>query len=169
MASMIVAVDRCLARMERALAIALTGALTAIMMAQVVLRYFLNAPLFWAEEVSVQLLVFITLLGLSLLVHQRQLVSIDLLQGLLPQRLARWLDGLMAVLLLVLLACLAWLGWQWVGRADVRMELGATIRLPRWYSYSVFPFAFALMAWHQLAHVLRRLGLLAQAAPREPA
>ncbi len=30
--------------------------------AQVLLRYFFSAPLFWAEQISVQLLVFITLM-----------------------------------------------------------------------------------------------------------
>ncbi len=155
MRALVHALDARLARLEELLAIALTAALTAIMMAQVVLRYFFSAPLFWAEEMSVQLLVFITLLGMSLLVRGRQLVAIDLLAQRLPPRPARVLQGLLAAVMLALLACLAWLGWQWVGRADVRMELGATTRLPHWYSYSAFPAAFALMAWHQLAALLR--------------
>lgn len=152
--ALVEAVDARLARLEALLAIALTGALAVIMMAQVVLRYCFSAPLFWAEEISVQLLVFITLVGMSLLVRARQLVAIDVLAGLLPGLPRRIVQALLAALMLALLAYLAWLGWQWVSRADVRLELGATTRVPRWYSYSAFPVAFALMAWHQMAVLL---------------
>lgn len=78
--------DERLALLERGLVAALTTALAVTMMAQVVLRYFFGAPLFWAEEISVQLLVFLTLLGLSLLVQSGQLVSIDFLPQALPPR-----------------------------------------------------------------------------------
>jgi len=152
------ALDARIARAEALLAIALTAALAAIMMAQVVLRYCFSAPLFWAEEISVQLLVLVTLLGLSLLVRTRQLVAIDVLAALLPPLPRRVLGALLAALMLALLASIAWLGWQWVGRADVRLELGATTRVPRWWSYSAFPLAFSLMAWHQLAELLRQVG-----------
>ena len=60
--------DRGLARVERWLLIATAAAMTIIMMTQVVMRYFFSAPIFWAEEISVQLLVLMTLFGLSLLV-----------------------------------------------------------------------------------------------------
>ena len=78
--------DRGVASAERVLVVVLTAAITLIMMAQVILRYAFNSPIFWAEEVSVQLLVFVTLFGLSLLVHQNQLVTIDFLPRALPLR-----------------------------------------------------------------------------------
>lgn len=52
--------DRGVASAERVLVVALTAAITVIMMAQVILRYFFSSPIFWAEEISVQLLVFVT-------------------------------------------------------------------------------------------------------------
>ncbi len=151
------AFDSRLARAEQLAAGALIAALTAIMLAQVVLRYFLRAPLFWAEEVCAQLLVFATLLGLSLLVRAHQWVAIDWLVQALPGRLRQGLQLLQALAMLALLCWLAWLGWDWIGRPEVRSELGATIRLPRWYSFSAFGLAFTLMAWHQFAALLRTL------------
>ncbi|NMG64747.1 TRAP transporter small permease subunit [Azoarcus indigens] len=161
--ALIQSLDRALASVERLVAIALTAALTAIMIAQVILRYFFNAPLFWAEEIAVQLLVFITLIGLSLLVHGGQLVTIDFL----PRALGPRGRGLLAVVLglgfLVLLAFIAKLGWDWVMRADVRLELGATTQLPRWYNYALLPGAMLAMAFHQFAAVLRQVRGLAGA------
>jgi len=125
---LIQSIDQRLAWLERGLAMVLTAGIAAIMMTQVVLRYFFSAPIFWAEEVSVQLLVFATMLGISLL-----------------------------VVMLVLLVFMTKLGWEWINRADVRLELGATTQLPRWYNYSALPIAFAAMAFHQFAAVLREL------------
>ena len=159
------AIDRRLAQAEQVLVIALTAAMTGIMMTQVVMRYFFNAPIFWAEEMSVQLLVFITLFGLSLLVHKSQLVSIDFLPQALPVAARHALLALLGTLMLALFVFFTWLGWEWVNRPDVRMELGATTQLPRWYNFSALPLAFALMAWHQLAAVLREV----QAALAGPA
>src|SRR5690625_6923836 len=51
--------------------------LTGIMVTQVVLRYFFGAPLFWAEEVSVQFLIFMTVFGVSYLTKLHQHISID--------------------------------------------------------------------------------------------
>ena len=157
-------VDRGVAAAERGLVIALTAAIAGIMMTQVVLRYFFSAPIFWAEEISVQLLVFVTLFGLSLLVRQQQLVSIDFLPRALPPRARHALLAALGAVMLALLVYLAKLGFEWVMRPDVRMELGATTRLPRWYNFSALPLAFALMAWHQLAAILRELRALGGAA-----
>lgn len=147
--------DKRLAQVEQVLVIALTAAMTGIMMAQVVMRYFFSAPIFWAEEISVQLLVFTTLFGLSLLVQKSQLVTIDFLPQALPPRARHALMALLGTVMLALFVFFAWLGWDWVNRPDVRLELGATTQLPRWYNFSALPLAFALMAWHQLAAVLR--------------
>lgn len=151
------ALDERLAQAERALLVAVCAALVLLMMAQVVLRYVFSAPLFWAEEAAVQLLVLMTLFGLALLVHQRQLITIDLLPAALPARLRDALAVLLAALMLALLCFVARLGWDWVARPDVRLEIGATLRLPRWINYSALPLAFSCMAWHQAAALLRAL------------
>mgnify|MGYP000870934556 CR=1 FL=1 len=149
--------DVWLARIERVLVGSLTAALALIMMAQVILRYFFSAPLFWAEEVSVQLLVFVTLCGLSLLMQGQQLITIDFLPRALPPRAQAALQTVIGLVMLALLLFLTWLGWDWINRPEVRMELGATTQLPRWYNFSALPLAFACMAFHQFAALLRHV------------
>lgn len=150
-------IDQGLVRIERGLVIGLTGAIAGIMMSQVVMRYFFSAPIFWAEEISVQMLVFATLFGLSLLVHHSILVSIDFLPRALPGRSRHALLAVLGGVMLALLAFVAWLGWEWVARPDVRLELGATTQLPRWYNYTVLPLALTVMAWHQLVAIVREV------------
>jgi C4-dicarboxylate transporter, DctQ subunit len=153
-------IDQSLANAEQVLVVALTAGIAGIMMTQVVMRYFFSAPIFWAEEVSVQLLVFVTLFGLSLLVQRVQLVTIDFLPRALPERARHALLAVLGLVMLALLVFIAKLGWEWINRADVRLELGATTQLPRWYNFSALPLAFVVMAWHQLAVVLRDLRAL---------
>lgn len=155
--SLIQTFDGWLGRIEKALVMVLTAGIAGIMMLQVVLRYFFGAPLFWAEEISVQLLVFATLFGLSLLVQNGQLVSIDFLQRALGHRARHALLALLGLLFLALVLFMAKLGWDWVNLPESRMELGATTQLPRWYNYSALPLAMVCMAYHQLAALLRHL------------
>jgi TRAP-type C4-dicarboxylate transport system permease small subunit len=149
--------DKGLAVIERSLVVALTGGIACIMMTQVVMRHFFSAPIFWAEEISVQMLVFATLFGLSLLVHHGQLVSIDFLPRALSARARHGLMAALGAAMLALFAFVSWLGWEWISRPEVRIELGATTQLPRFYNYAVLPLAMAVMAWHQLAATLREL------------
>lgn len=149
--------DAALAAVEQVVVILLVSAITVIMMVQVVLRYFFGAPLFWAEEISVQLLVFVSVFGLSLLTRQGDLVSIDFLPRALSPRLRHALMASLGVIMFLIVAFVAWLSWDWVSRADVRMELSATTQIPRWYMYAVLPVGLSCMAVHQLIAVLRHL------------
>jgi TRAP-type C4-dicarboxylate transport system permease small subunit len=153
--ALIQTLDGWLARLEKALVVLLTAGIAGIMMAQVVRRYFFGNPIFWAEEISAQLLVFVTLFGLSLLAQGGQLVSIDFLPRALGPRARHVLLGLLGTAFWVLLVFMARLGWTWVNLPESRLELGATTQLPRWYSYSALPLAMAAMAFHQFAAVLR--------------
>jgi len=150
-------IDKLIASAERVLLISIAAALVVIMMAQVILRYFFNSPIYWAEEIAVQLLVFMTLFGLSLLVQQVQLVTIDFLPRALPDRARHALFALLGSVMILILAFIAWQGWHWIVRPDVQMEISATTQLPRWYNFTVLPVALSIMVWHQAVAVLRDL------------
>lgn len=157
MYALIQTLDDWLAKLERTLVVLLTAGIAGIMMAQVIRRYFFSNPIFWAEEIAAQLLVFVTLFGLSLLTHSGQLVSIDFLPRALGLRARHALLALLGTLWLALAVFFAQLGWDWVNLPESRLELGATTQLPRWYNYSALPLAMAAMALHQFAAVLRHL------------
>lgn len=147
-------IDRGLATIERGVVIGLTGAIAGVMMSQVVMRYFFSAPIFWAEEISVQMLVIATLFGISLLVHHGQLVSIDFLPRALSGRARHGLLAALGLVMLALFVFVSWLGWVWINGPYVRLELSATTQLPRWYNYAALPVAMSLMAWHQFVAIL---------------
>lgn len=150
-------IDRYLITGERYLLGILTGLMALIMICQVVLRYAFNRPLFWAEEISVELLVFMTLFGFSVLLQSRKLIEIDILKNVFPKKLDHVILVVLQVVGLGVLAVLAWKGTVWVLRPEVRSELSPTTRIPLWINYTLFPAAFYLMVFHQAVGLVNLL------------
>lgn len=103
MISLFIKTDHCLAALEKFLISLFTSALALILMSQVILRYGFSRPLFWAEEIAVQLLVFITLIGLSLLLKEKQMISIDFIAASLPPMFQKFIFILLQILSLVVI------------------------------------------------------------------
>ena len=58
--NLLIKADNVLAKFEHAVLVVLVAAMTLILVAQVILRYFFSSPIFWAEEVAVQILMMVT-------------------------------------------------------------------------------------------------------------
>lgn len=100
-----------LARLGRVFAGA-TGVLVLFMMAvttvDVALRYFLNAPLKGAFEMTEISMAMVIFAGMSLATARREHITVNLLEGRLPPRLRRWQRVLADVVCAVAVALLAW-------------------------------------------------------------
>lgn len=150
MLSVLNRIDHAVAQLEKALLVFFCFILTMIMIAQVIFRYFFGSPIFWAEEISVQFLVFITAFGVSYLTQQKQHIKIDfILVQLSPLRRSQ-LMAVLDILFLALMALICFYSWEWVLRPDVQVETSGTTGLPRWYNYMALPIALSFLCWHQL-------------------
>lgn len=142
-------IDVFINKIEKLLLFVFGLSLTLIMISQVILRYFFSSPIFWAEEIAVQFLIFITAFGLSCLAKAKGLISVDFLLIALGDKYSFLLKIINDFLLLILVAFLLYYSWDWVLRADVQMEMSGTTGLPKWYSYASFPIAFSFLCFHQ--------------------
>ncbi|WP_036234191.1 TRAP transporter small permease [Marinobacterium litorale] len=150
MIKLIERLDRGVARVEFTLLIALIAALTLILSAQVILRYLFNSPLFWAEEVAVQILISATFIGVSYLTFADSLVRVDFLIDQLPPALQNTLVFLLRLIGLGVLAIFCYYATDWILRPEIKADISPTTGLPRWYNYSVLVGAFYCMTWHML-------------------
>lgn len=148
-------IDNTITQLERWLVSLLVAVISGIIMTQVVLRYGFSAPLFWAEEVAALMMVFVTLLGLSLLIHSERVIAIEFLPRLLGNRARHVMAALFGLVIVALLVFIAWLAVTWIQQPQVRMELSSTTRMPRWYSYAALPVLLSFMILHQLVLVLK--------------
>ena len=128
--------------------------LSLIMISQVILRYFFNSPIFWAEEIAVQFLIFTTAFGISCLTKTKGLISVDFLIIAMGDKYSFFLKVVNDFLFLILVIFLLYYSWDWILRADIQSEMSGTTNLPKWYSYASFPVAFSILCFHQLVSLL---------------
>jgi TRAP-type C4-dicarboxylate transport system permease small subunit len=123
--------------------------LTGLLVAQVIFRYVLGAPLFFAEEVALLLLIVASFTGLSLLVFERRMVAVELLGQMLGARGQATLRWLMAALVLVLAVALASFAWRYISVPWVWSEHSATFPMPRAVIQLYFAVQMILLSMHQ--------------------
>jgi TRAP-type C4-dicarboxylate transport system permease small subunit len=119
-------------RFERALLAALMAVLCLITMANVVVRYFTNASFAFTEEISVSLMVVMTLLGAATAFHRDKHISVmfvcERLSAAWRRRLAVF--GLAASA--VMFALLAWYGAR-MAWDDYRFDVTSpALGIPQW-------------------------------------
>lgn len=96
-------------------ALAFLGALLIVLIMvsvtiDVVMRYFLNSPLFWVGELAEYALLVITFTGTAWVLKHDRHVKIDILTGQLKERQARALDIFVSILGIFICAVLTYYG-----------------------------------------------------------
>ena len=83
----------------------LTGIALALMMCVIMLqtltRYVIFYSLPWSEELSRYLFVFVIMIGLTLAIKQDMLISIDLIDRILPEKIDKYVDAIRKIIALV--------------------------------------------------------------------
>jgi TRAP-type C4-dicarboxylate transport system permease small subunit len=114
--------------------------LVTLILADILLRFFLNSPLIWAHEVSGLLLICLFFLSIPSCIQSKQLLHVDLVYRLMGSKQQACASYLSLALLLgfsVLLICQGYLGiidsLEYDGRAY-------TINIPYWPFYGLITF-----------------------------
>lgn len=146
--------DRMLARIEYTMLILAFAALTLLLSAQVVMRYFFSSPIFWVEEVSVQILIAATFLGISYLTYLDKLVRVDLLLANVTYSVRRILKLLIALLSLLTMLFIAFYATEWILRPENQLDTSSTTGILKWYNYLTMVICFYFMAIHLMVKAL---------------
>lgn len=141
--------DRLMAAIEKIVALLAMIGLAGLLVAQVFCRYILGAPLFFAEEVALLLLIVATFTGLSMLVYERRMVAVELIAPLMGPRGQAVLRWLMGALVLVLAVALAVYAWRYISVPWVWSEQSATFPMPRAVIQLYFAVQMILLSFHQ--------------------
>ena len=122
--------------------------LSLLVAAQVFCRYALNHSLFWSEEVARFLLVWLTFLGAAVVYRRGGHASVDLLRDRLGPRPRRVLKISAHLLSLAFFLVMIVYGWQFAH--FVRLQVTASLYLPKWIPHAIIPLSGAIMALHAL-------------------
>ena len=120
----------------------------------VVARYFFNNPLEWAEEFSRYSFIWIVFLGAAYCTKTNRHIVIDGLVLALPSRIRAYLQVLVDVLTLVLMATLLYYGWA---LTVFTTQPTSTLYVPMSVVYVVVPLSALLIALRSLGSLTRHI------------
>jgi TRAP-type mannitol/chloroaromatic compound transport system permease small subunit len=158
-------IERLLVRVEavnaavgRALALAIF-VMIAVIMYEVVARYFFNAPTPWAQDVSRWLQVAYVFLGGAYALQRGYFVRVDILFTRLPPRGRALIDLTVSTALFACFAAvIVWKGVEFAHQSYRMGEISATggWRGPVWPAKFMVPIGMVLLTLAWLTHIARQ-------------
>lgn len=134
-----------------------TLAVTAMITLDVLMRYFLNQPLLFVDELASFLQVLIIFGGLAYTFVVGGHVRVDLVTAHLPRLAAAWLRVVTLALGLALLAVVIWVTTQSALSAYRFSRVSTVMLWPIWIPMLLIPAGLALMGLAMLATFARQL------------
>jgi TRAP-type C4-dicarboxylate transport system permease small subunit len=128
---------------------------TAVIVLQVILRYFTNGSLIWSEEFVRYALVWCVLIGSSSVTETNEHLKIDSIAPYLKPQYRRYLDVVVHVINLIFFGVLYWYGLTFMER--VTFGVSAVLRIPLKYVYLAMPVGAVLMGVVTLLLIFRQL------------
>lgn len=129
----------------------------------IIMRYFFSMPIRWSEEVVTSLFVWTVFIGSAYAYRKHQHLGVDILVDHLPERLRRFVDGMMAIVELMVLMMLTVISSQYVYHlifsrsGAVKMVLTDLLRVPKWWTGIAVPIGFGLSTYHSVRFLIARL------------
>jgi TRAP-type transport system small permease protein len=146
-------------QIEEAVAAAAMAIICLITFANVVVRYLTDASFAFTEEISVFLLVVLTLVGAAGAFARNRNIRVDFFAAMTPATVQRWLEIGGLLLTVVLFAMVAWYGGRFVVDDWKYETTSPGLGVPQWI-YSVWlPVLALLIAARALGRVVRLLRL----------
>jgi len=140
--------------MERSVLALTMAVLCIITMANVVVRYFTNFSFAFTEEISVSLMVLMTLVGAATAFRSGSHISVTLLLDRLPPAARRFAQVFVLAACCVMFGVLAWYGAR-MAWDDFRYEVTSpALGLPQWI-YSIWLPLLSLLIVLRLLQMLR--------------
>ncbi|MFP8778809.1 TRAP transporter small permease [Hydrogenophaga sp. RWCD_12] len=150
--------NRVCARISKfCLVMAIIGLISLILsvQTQVVGRYVFNDTPTWTEALALQLVLYITALGVAVGVRDAGHIGLESLVSLLPEWMRLKVEVLIHLLVAVFGAVMGWSGWMWTRlKWD---ELDPMLGLPAGLDYLALVIAGALIVLFSFEHILALL------------
>jgi TRAP-type C4-dicarboxylate transport system permease small subunit len=150
----LIPLERLINRTAEVLGVGLLGGVLAIVFVNALIRYALDTSFVWAEEVVISLVPWLAVTGLFLSVRRRQMIRIEFFLDRFSPGTRTALAACGQLLGAVMLAWLAWLGFNYV--ATFGGDRTPSLALPKglftsalWLGAAAVALAFLGAAWHE--------------------
>lgn len=119
--------------------------LVVLTMLGVVMRYAVNSPLTWLEEMQMLLIIWLTFFGGSAAFRLQNHVAIEIVVDLMPKKMQKAVEVFIVIVVSAVLLFLIFRGYDFVARLAGARRLSNVLRLPYALVYAAVPVGGALM------------------------
>lgn len=116
--------ERFTSGLAMALACLMMAVAAALGVFQIVTRFVLEQPAEWTEVLIRFSLIWMVFLGIPIAFRQGAMVSVDVLYRWSGRRMRRFLDWMVCIAALALMAVILWWGWDYANRGKVQTMIG---------------------------------------------
>ncbi len=120
---------------------------------QILTRFVFEQPAEWSEVLIRFALIWMVFLGIPEAFRMGSMVSIDLFHRLAPRAVRRWLEALIALVTLSLLAVYVWYGWDYAQRGSVQSMAGLE-SISMFWAYIAIPIGSLFAAFGVIGNFL---------------
>ena len=131
--------------------------------ANVIMRYFFNSPIRWAEEVVTSLFVWTVFIGSAYAYRKHSHLGVDILVNLMPPKMKAVVKSVMSVVELLVLSMLTWISSQYVyhliyNRAGkLKIVMTDMLRIPKWWTAIAVPIGFGLSVLYSVYFMVKAI------------
>ncbi len=129
--------------------------MTLIVAVQVFCRYALNHSLFWAEELSRYLLVWLTFLGASVAYRRKVHPGIDVIYHRLPVIIQKIFSNTVHFISIAFFGVMIFYGVKF--SYFVRLQISPALYIPKWVIFCIIPFSGLILLIHSLTFLVNEV------------
>ena len=131
--------------------------ISVVLLVQVFMRYVVNSPLVWAEELARYLLVWCTMIGSSLAVKESRHIVIDFAPVLFGPRSIGLFRLISLTGILAFCGVIMFYGLTFVLRVQEMHQLSPSLEIPMWWVYLALPVGAAASALRAVQQIYLQL------------
>lgn len=119
--------------------------MVSTVLVSVFMRYFLKSPLAWGDELSRYCLVFMTFIGASVALREKQLAAMELIVEKIPYSFKKIVTLITYLFELLLLGFLFYYSVRLIGQGSVKAQLSPALLVPMTWIYFSLPLGIGFM------------------------
>lgn len=134
---------------------------------EVFMRYVIQRPTTWVNEVSEMFLIYATFFGTTWVLRQDGHTKVDIIVSVMSERGQMKMGVLQDVFSLAFCVVFTWLTWESFWDAVITQErtAGGLFSIPLWLMYWVIPIGCFLMSLQLIIRIVERIAYLSKKQP----
>lgn len=129
--------------------------------ANVIMRYFMNNPIRWSEEVVTSLFVWTVFIGSAYAYRKHSHLGVDIVVNMIPGKAKHYVRGVVRIMELLVLIMLTVISAQYVYHliysrtGAFKLVLTDMLRVPKWWTGIAVPAGFGLSVIYSVYFMIK--------------